>query len=410
MQANVRLLDRVHDFKVRTKYDEKKMHAASVSGHRVLVGLGEELFCDIVKGEERNFSYPAGTGYMFNGEQKIYQIFPHGMYEMLRSKGHAVRGEKIDSKDMRGMTQLTFDFICRLRTWTLIGDEGKDFTDESLLSLAKSLDRPKRNERKLTAADRFRKAAKLKTEARAKRMPMPSAFTAAAGAKQLDLRRADVQSILGWIDPERLAVFELVEGVHMRLDDAWRVMSPQAFAQPGHSIAIASCLPTPQAVKVMRDHLRPIYRGLHEIKVQPLNGLADEAAVALNALVQKITKAKDAVDISVELSRIREKLALMRIVRALEMDVIMPLSMLLHNWKRLEAHKYELARDRTTQACARLAFELGNDLEFLAPERAADILERVRSAQSLSRAMEIDPRPALLAVKASLKRLSHSLV
>ncbi|MCC6563464.1 hypothetical protein IT087_01075, partial [Candidatus Uhrbacteria bacterium] len=164
MQANAKILDKSTFFMVRTKHDRRRIEAISVSGHRVLVTLHEERFYGFVDGKEMEIAYPAGTGLMYNGEQKIHQIFPGGLDHMLRSRSHAANGEKKDSEAMRGMTQLTFDFISRLRTWTLIGEEGKDFTDQSLMRLASDLCEPKRNERKLKASRHYQKASELKTK------------------------------------------------------------------------------------------------------------------------------------------------------------------------------------------------------------------------------------------------------
>ncbi|MCK9361182.1 hypothetical protein M0Q28_03035 [Patescibacteria group bacterium] len=409
MQGNARLLHKTNIFSVQTKHDKKRIEAASVSGHRVLVGLREERFYDIVKGKEIEITYPAGTGYLWNGKQGLYQVFLDGMYTMLRSKAHTARGERFDSQDMRGMKQLTFDFLCRLRTWTQIGDEGQVFTDNSLRELADWLDHPKRDEHKLTASERFRKASELRTQANQKRMPMPAAFTAAAGAQQLELRRAVVEEILRWVDPERRHAFALVEGVHARLDDAWRVFSPEALDQPGHTVVLASRKPTEQSIKVMRDYLRPVYRGLREIKVRPLNGLADEAAVSLATLRDKIMNASGPADITAEIAAIREPLTVMRVVRELEMGVITPLSMVLNRWKRLETRKHPLARERAADACLHFGTDVQFHLGYLQPKQGASIMEHVRDASLIAAKADEDPRKQLLQVKKVLKRLSATL-
>ncbi len=406
MQGQARLLQKPNRFPIKTKHQARaRIEAAPVSGHRVLIGLHDVRFRDTVNGIEQVFDYKAGTGFMYSGEKEIYQIFPGGMYQMMRSKRHATRGEHTDSKDMRGMTQLAFDFITRLRTWTLIGDEGKFVTDDGLRALANQLGHPKRAEPKLAASDHFRKASELRTDAHAKRMPMPSVFTADAGAQQLEQRRADVEKILRWIDPERLRVFSLVEGVHLRLDDAWRVFCPEAFAQHGHAVVLASANPTSHAVKVLRHYLDPIYRGLREIRVRPLNGLATQVVVALETLRGKIMDASGPVDVTDEVRTIRAALTAMRLVRELEMDVITPLSMQLGGWKHL-GDRHEQVRLRVAETCHRFGESFQSKAEFLPSDRQAEVMRMMGLASRHAGTDDGNPRKHLLRVKAVLKHLS----
>lgn len=408
MYANQRVLTRDGRFHVRTKHDAMRIDMLIVSGHRVLVAPVELILHDIKKNVSVEVGYPAGTGFMFNGEQKIYQIFREGMYHMLRSKAHAARGERDDSREMHEMQQLTFDFVSRLRTWVLIGDEGKDFTDQSLVALANSLDHPKRNEHKLKAAGHYRKASQLKTP-NGKRTPMPAAFTASAGAQSLDRRRDDVQAILGWLDPERRAVLNLVDGIHNRFHDAWRFFSPEEMDKVGHPVVLAAAKPTAQTVKVMRDRLRPIYRGLEEVRVRPLNGVADSARVWIATLGRKIKDAHEPVDISPELAMIREALAFAKIVQVLEMDVILPLSALLARWKKLDHVKRQVVRLRAAEACLTFGRSIEPFVPCLPDKRQEMIKSEMELANKLASDTDVDLYKQLNLLKKTLKRLSSNL-
>lgn len=409
MYANQKVLVRDGRFTVRTKHDALRTEMLIVSGHRVLVAPNDLTFHDIKKNESVEVRYPAGTGFMYNGEQKIYQIFPEGMYQMLRSRSHAVRGERDDSRQMREMQQLTFDFVGQLRTWSLLGDEGQDFTDQSLVALANSLDHPKRNERKLKAARHYRKAGTLRN-GNGTRLAMPAAFTASAGAQQLDHRRADVQVILGWLGPERLSIFGLLQGVHERLDDAWRTLSPQAFEGGRNNvIAIAAANPTAQSTKVLRDHMRPLMRGLKEIRVRPLNRLALDAYAALTTLGKKIVEARQRVDVSAEILAARAPLATMKVIRSLEIDAITPLSMILHRWNQLEVGQQKYARERVLQACQSTIATFQFEAATLPENTFKTSMTKLRTIAEIASDGKEDPRKVLMSVKRGLKRLSADL-
>jgi hypothetical protein len=419
MQRNARLFpNKANEFQVETKHNRREsrlIEAVPVSGHRVLVGRREERFSVVADdGIETVLVYPVGTGFMFHREQKVHQIFRGGMYDMMRSRVHATRGEHADTKAVRGMIQEAFDFINRLRTYTLLDDGGRFLTDDGLRALANQLGHPKRVERKLVASSRFRKASELRTEARGGRMPMPSVFTADAGAEQLERRREDVKRILSRIDPERVSVCALVEGVHLRLDDAWRVFSPEAFAQPGNTVVLASVKPTPHTIKVMRHCVDPIYNGLREIRVQPLNGLAAKAVTALVALRDKTLAASGGspVDISEEVAAIRAALTAMRLVRELEMDVITPLSMQfgggLKNWRRLRG-QHKRIRQGVADSCRWFNKSFESKAEFLPPDTQAEVARMMKIATDHADKNDEDPRKRLLKVKKVLKNLSAFL-
>jgi len=408
MQADAKILHKSNHFTVKTKHDRQRLEAISVYGHRVLVLVRQERFHDIRADKSVEISYPAGTGLMFNGEQGIHQIFPGGMYQMLRSRSHASLGERDDAKSMREMGQLAFDFVARLRSWLFIGEEGRAYTDESLLRLAGELASPKRNERKLVASDRFRKSSQLRTK-RDKRMPMPSAITASAGAHHLDLRRTDVQAILRWIDPERLAVHRLTEAVHDRFGDAWRMFNPAA-ANQSHPVLLAAAKPTTQTVKVMRDQLRPLYRGLKEVRVNPLMGLAEEAAVGLATLRDRIMNASAPVDVLDLLTGIRASLAAALLTHELEIHAISPVSLSLGRWRQIEPHRRELLRLRTAESVltAKTSFERWAD--HLPAKRQGDIQRELDQAVALSTQEAADLRKQIREEKKALKRISGLLV
>lgn len=414
LQSNAKLLPDPQPFTTRTKYGQARIRASSVSGHRVVITREPQVFRSVTNERSRDIVIPDGVGLMYNGEQKIYQIFERGMYDMLRSRTHASKGERRDVQDVHEMRQMTFDFVGRLRTWSLLGDEARAFTDDTLLLLANQLDHPKRNERKLTASRRFRKAAALRT-AKDKRMPMPAAFTASAGAHHLDLRRADVREILKYVDPERLKIFALVQGAHARIDDAWRVFRPAAFLEPGNAIMLACEKPDGRVKRVVRDQLRPIYAGLQEIRVRPLNGLATRVCQAINAIVKKIEAfvrrdGEPALDVAPELDRIRENLALMLMIREIEMEAIMPISFLLARWRRLDDGRRDEVMRVARARCEHLwsYFQMNVD-HFGSAGPAGIITAGFQQALRLTADPAIENKKKLLAVKRALKWLSASL-
>lgn len=417
MNRNARLLRKVELIRVGTKHNKERarfIKALPVSGHRVLVGFREERFSVTVDGIVHEHVYPVGTGFMFNREQKVHQIFPGGMYDMMRSRIHATRGESADEKDMRDKTQRAFDFINRLRM-PLMEPEGRFVTDDGLRELANQLGPPKRAEPKLVASTRFRKASELRTKVNAARMLLPSVYTADAGAEQLERRRADVEVILSRIDPERVSVSALVKGVHQRIDDAWRVFSPEAFAKPGHLVVHASEKPTRRTIEIMRHFADSIYRGLREIRVQPLNGLAVKAVIALVALRDKIVAASGgpSADISEEVASIRAALTAMRLVRDLEMEVVTPLSMQLESglkgWRKLDDRQRNRIRLGVVDSCLWFNESLRSKEEFLSLDTRAEIARLMEIATNHANKNDEDPRKCLLKVKAVLKNLSAFL-
>jgi hypothetical protein len=421
MRRNAKLLpNRAREFRVETKHnrqDGRLIEAVPVSetGHRVLVGLREERFKVRVDGVEREFVYQAGTGFLFNRVQEVHQIFSGGMYDMMRSKVHVSRGESADSEDAREKIRRAARFIYRLRTWPLIENEGQLFADDGLRELANQLGRPKRAKPKLVASERFGKASELRTETRGRRMPMPSLVTADAGAKQLEQRRADVREILSRIDPERVSVSMLVEGVHMRLDDAWREFGPEELAKPGNPVVLASVKPTPYTIKVMREYVDPIYSGLREIKVQPLNGLAVKAVAGLMALRDKVLAASGgpSVDISQEVASIRAALSTMRLVRDLEMEVITPLSMRLEcglrGWRQLNDRQRNQIRLGVVESGLWFNESLQSKAEFLPPDTRTEVARMMEIALDHANKNDGDSRKRLLKVKTVLKNLSTFL-
>lgn len=168
-----------------------------------------------------------------------------------------------------------------------------------------------------------------------------------------------------------------------------------------------------QAVKVMREALRPVYDGLREIRVRPLDGCAREAAEALRALRNRILRAPSAesVDVTEYLVEARRALARAQAIRTTEMEAISPLSFLLARWRRLDDAQREKVRRRAVELCTELPRTLASREAFFDERTRERFRDGIDMATHLAETRNDEhPRRQLVAVKKTLKKLSASLI
>lgn len=408
-------------FTVRTKHGPARIPAFHFKGHQILILAQSHEFRLVDK--QGTVRLPEGVAFIQNkdlsrrtNKRVTHQIVTDGIYDLFRSLTHVVRGEKREVSDMREMRQLTFDFIGAMRAWGVLTSDERDTAISLFSAMGEELDAPKRNQKKLTASARYQKAANLKTS-RGKTAPMPAAITASAGAHHLGKRSKEAREIAGFFTPRRLELYERIEVVHQEMDGAWSLFHVDALASSFNAIGLAAARPTGATKRVAREKIEALARSLGRIRVLPYIGLIDRLLEQLRVLYKGISTfvpSKDDPRLELEplVGPIRSSLQAMRLIRCIEMELIMPLAFLERRWKRWNEDRrtevIALFKTNFSKAYRLLETLREEELPEGAPALARGVFAKV-SAFTLSSADSKEARKSVRESKKLLKELVREL-
>lgn len=323
-----------------------RVDAFPFAGHQLIFLDGPHRFRSV---DNKERIVPDGVAFIQNKDlaRRTRQRVTHqvvgldcGVYDVFCALGHVKRGEVREANQLRETRQLTFDYITDLRSWKVLDDAERDLAFSWFSAQAEELSEPKRNDKKLRAGDRYRKAATLRTP-RGKRAPMQTAFTASAGAHHIDKRREEAKGIALFFSEKHVKMWHKLSHLHDVLGDVWRFFDEAS--SPKHPLRLAAERTSGQTKRLARERLAENRAFLLSVRVRPYIELINRAVRELDELTKTldeyVPKDGSSFDLATPVAKIRTTLRTIRLVKALITELIIPLSFLEKRWKMLPRAK-----------------------------------------------------------------------
>jgi len=397
---------------IQTAYGEVELDVRKIDGSRIFVAHERHVFLAGTKtrgGEtlKKPFVVPRGAvlaptwdGRNGKSPERLYRVFPNGIYEALRGTLHAVR--KYGLRKKRGELQILRDISNRLATNLAVLMEGKSASSrelyraqKDLAEIAMELGRPI-GELKAQAAEKVEAAATLEVEhpsgTRSKNIPA-TAQRVRAAKNRVDRRRDQIHRIAPRVQFYEQVLAQAIGGIFDDLGALRKILQAERL-----QLTLSF---SPKVRRIFANRVNfALQRLLPQLDAAPF--LKTAKMIRLDLARAKAAKSKDFALAAID--RILTAIRLKEAQRAFETRVILPLALNEDMDITTEADFRHTLR-RLSDFALRFHQEI-NDTGFLRPVKER-VLEAIRNTILEEFGPVADPDAERL--KEQLKAISRML-